>query len=73
MNLETPGKEIDNTAMILQLLDVTNEDIIDLVPAKEWEDKRRLRPEFKSQLKQKLWIRNGHSLDYKRIYTMPNV
>ena len=72
MILETARNEIDNTAMILQLLESTNEVIFDLAPTKELEDIRRLGPDFKDQLKQKLRIMNEHWLDYNRIYTPPN-
>ena len=73
MILETTRNEIDNTAMILQLLESTNEEIFDLAPTKELEDIRRLGPDFKNQLKQKLRIMNEHWLDYNRIYTPPNL
>ena len=73
MILETARNEIDNTAMILQLLESTNEEIFDLAPTKDLEDIRRLGPDFKNQLKQKLRIMNEHWLDYNRIYTPPNL
>ena len=73
MILETARNEIDNTAMILQLLESTNEEIFDLAPTREQEDIRRLGPDFKNQLKQKLRIMNEHWLDYNRIYTPPNL
>jgi hypothetical protein len=73
MILETARNEIDNTAMILQLLESTNEEIFDLAPTKELEDIRRLGPDFKNQLKHKLRIMNEHWLDYNRIYTAPNL
>jgi hypothetical protein len=73
MILETARNEIDNTAMILKLLESTSEAIFDLAPTKELEDIRRLGPDFKNQLKQKLRIMNEHWLDYNRIYTPPNL
>ncbi len=73
MILETARNEIDNTAMILQLLESTNEEIFDLAPTKELEDIRKFGPDFKNQLKQKLRIMNEHWLDYNRIYTPPNL
>lgn len=72
MILETARNEIDNTAMILQLMESTNEEIFDLAPTKDLEDIRRLGPDFKNQLKQKLRIMNEHWLDYNRIYAPPN-
>jgi hypothetical protein len=71
--LETARNEIDNTALLLQLLESSNEELLDLAPIKELEDIRRLGPDFKAQLKQKLRIMNEHWLDYNRIYTTPNL
>jgi hypothetical protein len=71
--LETAREEIDNTALLIQLLESTNEVIIDMAPSKELEDIRRLGPDFKAQLKQKLRIMNEHWLDYNRLFTTPNL
>jgi hypothetical protein len=70
--LETARREVDNTAKLLQLLESSDEVILDLAPAKDLEDIRRLGPKFKAQLKQKLRIMNEHWLDYNRIFTTPN-
>jgi len=70
--LETARKEIDNTAMLLQLLESSEENLFDLAPSKETEDIRRLGPDFKEQLRTKLRIMNEHWLDYNRIFTTPN-
>ena len=73
MILETARKEIDNTALLIKLLESNNDVILDLAPTKELEDIRRLGPDFVAQLKQKLRIMNEHWLDYNRIYTTPNL
>jgi len=69
--LETARQEIDNTALLIQLLESTNEPILDIAPTKELEDIRRLGPDVKSQMKQKLRIMNEHWLDYNRLFTIP--
>jgi hypothetical protein len=71
--LETARREIDNTVLLIQLLESTNEPILDLAPTKELEDIRRLGPDFKLQLNHKLRIMNEHWLDYNRIFTTPNL
>lgn len=70
--LETARKEIDNTVLLIQLIESTNESILDLAPTKELEDIRRLGPDFKLQLNHKLRIMNEHWLDYNRLFTIPN-
>lgn len=71
--LETARQEIDNTVLLIQLLESTHAEILDLAPSKELEDIRRLGPDFIAQLKQKLRIMNEHWLDYNRIFTTPNL
>jgi hypothetical protein len=70
--LETARQEIDNIALLIQLLESANEPILDIAPTKELEDIRRLGPELKNQLKQKLKIMNEHWLDYNKLFTIPN-
>jgi len=72
MMLETARQEIDNTALLLQLLGSTKEQILDLAPTKDLEDIRRLGPDFTDQLKLKLRIMNEHWQDYNRLFTIPN-
>ena len=72
MMLETARQEIDNTALLLKLLESTNEEILDIAPTKDLEDIRRLGPDFTYQLKLKLRIMNEHWLDYNRLFTIPN-
>jgi hypothetical protein len=69
--LETARQEIDNTALLIQLLESTNELILDLAPTKEEEDIRTLGPDIIEQLKLKLKIMNSKWLDYNRIFTTP--
>jgi len=70
--LETARTEIDNTVELIELLESTNEPILDLAPTKELEDIRRLGPDFKDQLNHKLRIMNEHWLDYNKLFTLPN-
>lgn len=70
--LETARQEIDNTALLLKLLESTNEEILDIAPTKDLEDIRRLGPDFTYQLKLKLRIMNEHWQDYNRLFTIPN-
>ncbi len=71
--LETARFEIDNTALLIQLLENNWEELLDIAPVKEQEDIRRFGPDLVSQLKQKLRIMNEHWLDYNRIFTVPNL
>jgi hypothetical protein len=71
--LETTRFEIDNTALLIQLLENNREELLDIAPVKELEDIRRLGPDIIAQLKQKLRIMNEHWLDYNRIFTVPNL
>lgn len=71
-SLEAARQEIDNTALLLQLLESTKEPILDIAPTKELEDILRLGPDFTDQLKLKLRIMNEHWLDYNRLFTIPN-
>lgn len=70
--LETARREIDNTALLIKLLESTDEPILDVAPSKELEDIRRLGPELVNNLKKKLKIMNSHWLDYNRLFTIPN-
>lgn len=70
--LETAREEIDNTALLIQLLESTKDPILDLALTPEQEDIRRLGSDFKNQLHRKLKIMNEHWLDYNRIFTIPN-
>ncbi len=69
--LETVRQEIDNTALLIQLLESSGATILDLAPTKELEDIRRLGPDVVDQLKLKLKIMNAKWLDYNRLFTTP--
>ena len=71
--LETARQEIDNSALLISLLESSNGTILDLAPVKEQEDIRRFGPDIIEQLKLKLKIMNAHWLDYNRIFTTPNL
>jgi hypothetical protein len=71
--LETARFEIDNTALLLKLLENNREELLDIAPVKELEDIRRFGPDLVPQLKLKLRIMNEHWLDYNRIFTVPNL
>ncbi len=73
MILETARGEIDNTALLINLLESTQEEIIDKSPFKEMEDIRRFGPDLTDQLRLKLKIMNEHWLNYNRIFTVPNL
>ena len=70
--LETARKEIDNTALLIKLLESTGDVILDKASVKQEEDIRRLGPDLVDQLKLKLKIMNSKWLDYNRIFTVPN-
>ena len=71
--LETARREIDNTALLIQLLETGNQDILDIAPSKDLEDIRRFGPDLVNQLKTKLSIMNEHWIDYNRLFTTPNL
>ncbi len=70
---ETARQEIDNTAVIMNLLTSAREPILDLAPVKEEEHIIRLGPDIIDQLQKKLNIMNAHWMDYDRIFTRPNM
>jgi len=71
--LETARREIDNTALLIELLESHDQVILDIAPSKDLEDIRRLGSDLVNQLKTKLRIMNEHWLDYNRIYSTPNL
>jgi hypothetical protein len=70
--LETARKEIDNTAVLIEILESTREPVLSLAATKEEEGIRRLGPDIVAQLKKKIDIMNAHWDDYKRIFDTPN-
>jgi hypothetical protein len=71
--LETARREIDNTALLIELLESNDQVILDIAPSKDLEDIRRLGPDLVKQLKTKLRIMNEHWIDYNRLFTTPNL
>jgi len=68
--LETARREIDNTALLMQLLKSTNEPIIDLATTPQESDIRFLEHNLLENLQKKLNIMNAHWLDYNRLFTI---
>jgi hypothetical protein len=64
--------EIDNTVRLRQLLESTQEPLLDLAPVPEEETIMRLGPELAAQLKRKVDLMNAHWMDYDRLFTAPN-
>ena len=70
--LETARKEIDNTAVLINLLESTSQPIFDLASTKKEETIRILGPDIIEQLRKKIKIMNAHWLDYNEIFAPPN-
>ena len=70
--LETARKEIDNTAVLIEILESASEPVLFLAASQEEEGIRRLGPDIVEQLKKKIDIMNAHWEDYKRIFDTPN-
>ena len=71
--LETARREIDNTAVLIDIIKSTDDPILDLAPVPEEEHIVRLGPQLVDQLKKKINIMNAHWMDYDRIFTRPNL
>jgi len=71
--LELARREIDNTVRLTQLIESTEETIIDTAPTPEEEYVMRLGPDLVEQLKRKISTMNAHWRDYDRIFTAPNL
>jgi hypothetical protein len=70
--MEIARKEIDNTVHLIELIESTDEPIIDMAPTAEEEYIMRLGPNLVEQLKHKIDIMNAHWMDYDRLFTRPN-
>jgi len=68
--LETAKKEIDNTALLIELLTGTDDILLDISPSPHQDDIRLLEHNLAENLKKKLKIMNDHWLDYNRIFTI---
>ena len=71
--MELARREIDNTVKLMQLIQSTEEPIIDTAPTPEEEYTMRLGPDLVEQLKRKIDTMNAHWRDYDRIFTVPNL
>ena len=71
--LETARREIDNTAVLMEILKPNPQLILDVAPVKEEEAIIRLGPDIIDQLQKKLNIMNSKWMDYDRIFTRPNM
>lgn len=70
--LETVRTELDNTAVLMDLLRPSPAEYLELASTPEEEDIRRLGPNILEQLQRKLDITNAHWSDYRRVFTTPN-
>ena len=70
MIMETARKEIDNTALLIGLLESTDQVILDISPSVEHDDIRVLEHNLLENLHRKINIMNEHWLDYNRLFTI---
>jgi hypothetical protein len=68
--METARKEIDNTAILIQLLKSTDKVLLYISPAPAYDDIRFLEYNLPESLQKKLNIMNAHWLDYNRLFTI---
>lgn len=66
--METARAEIDNTAVLIDLLGAKPGEYLVLAPTKEEEDIRLLGPDLTAQLRRKLEVMNAHWEDYERLF-----
>lgn len=71
--LENARLELDNTAVLLQLLESTDQPLIHQVSDPDKESTWDFGPDLKEQLRMKLRIMRAHWRDYNRIFTEPNL
>lgn len=70
--METARTEIDNTAVLMQLLGERPADYLLLASKPEEEDISQLGPNLHEQLQHKLDLMNARWEDYKRVFAIPN-
>lgn len=66
-------REIDTTVRLIELLESTDERIIDTVATPEEEYDMRLGPNLVPQLRQKIATMNARWRDFDRVFTVPNI
>jgi len=71
--IEAARREIDTTVRLMQLIQESDEPIIDTAPTPGDEYVMRLGPNLVAQLQTKINTMNAHWNDYDRIFTPPNL
>jgi len=64
--------EMDNTALLIELLESTKQPILHMTNDPKEEDSFAFGPDLVDQLRKKIRIMQNHWLDYDRIFTQPN-
>ena len=70
--INTARAEIDNTAVLIEIIASSNAPILDVAATDEDETIRILGPGIVEQLHKKINIMNAHWEDYKRVFDTPN-
>ena len=68
--METARQEIDNTALLMELIKSTDQVVIDISPSPEHNDIRVLEHNILENLQKKIDIMNARWLDYNRLFTV---
>ena len=71
--METARAEIDNAALLIQLLGEKPEHYMQIAPTLEQEDIKIYGPDIIKELQRKINIMNKHWEDYERMFTTPNL
>lgn len=72
MMMQTARAELDNTALLMELLGERPSDYLLTAATPEEEDITRFTPDLRPQLQKKLDLMNARWEDYKRVFTTPN-
>lgn len=70
--MEIARREIDIAVRLIELIESTDQPIIDMAPTPEEEYVMRLGPNLVEQLRTKIRTMNSRWLDYDRIFSVPN-
>lgn len=70
--MDTARNEIDSMTNLVQLLESTEEPILDLAETPAEETIMRLGPNITAQIRHKVEVMNSHWRDYDRLFTTPN-
>lgn len=71
--METARSEIDNTALLMQLLGNNPEQYMEIAPTKKQEDIKKYGPDIIKEMQLKINIMNNQWEDYERMFTTPNL